>query len=157
MLNICLCTVLPNPLTFLLPVQSSCSICTQRLVQCLWRHRADDARVSASGDTHPCKVTPVILHGVVSPDSGERTPCKVTPVILHGTASAGHPIRGRVVSPDSALRQAFLLSSASRSSTARALSLALPLSLPRALPLAPSHSFVGEQVVSFLLSSMRVG
>jgi len=96
MLNICLCTVLPNPLTFLLPVQSSCSICTQRLVQCLWRHRADDARVSASGDTHPCKVTPVILHGVVSPDSGERTPCKVTPVILHGTASAGHPIRGRV-------------------------------------------------------------
>ena len=34
-----------------------------------------------SGETNPCKVTPVILHGVVFPES------KVTPVILHGVVS----------------------------------------------------------------------
>jgi hypothetical protein len=34
-----------------------------------------------SGETSPCKVTPVILHGVVFPES------KVTPVILHGVVS----------------------------------------------------------------------
>ena len=61
-----------------------------------------------SGDTTPCKVTPVVLHGVVSPVSshsgrptwvcipsvnslrlsytGLNPQCKVTPVILHGVA-----------------------------------------------------------------------
>ena len=34
----------------------------------------------ASAETQ-CKVTPVILHGVVSPE------CKFTPVILHGVVS----------------------------------------------------------------------
>ena len=70
--------------------QVSRSINTRRLVQCVWRHRADGARVPASGDTTPRKVTPVILHGVVSPNS--------------------------------ALKQALLISSVRRSSTPRALS-----------------------------------
>ena len=42
------------------------------------------------GDNPVCKVTPVILHGIVSPDSGDSspdswntTPCRMT---LHGVA-----------------------------------------------------------------------
>ena len=40
---------------------------------------APAAGTPPSGDTAPCKVTPVILHGGVS--------CTVTPVILHGVVS----------------------------------------------------------------------
>ena len=45
-----------------------------------------DLRVKGqiSCDTTPCKVTPVILHGVVCPDT---TPCRMTGVALHGFVS----------------------------------------------------------------------
>ena len=45
------------------------------------KRRRPVARVSRSGDTTPCQVTPVILHRVISPDG------EVTPVIPHGVAS----------------------------------------------------------------------
>jgi len=54
-----------------------------------------------SGDTTPCKVTPVILHGVVSPEVilyGVLSP----KVILHGVVSPKVILHG-VVSPEGAL------------------------------------------------------
>ena len=39
-----------------------------------------------SGDTTPCEVAPVILHGLVYP-------CKVTPVILHRVVSPEDPTK----------------------------------------------------------------
>ena len=41
-----------------------------------------------SGDTHPCKVTLVILHGVVS---RYNTPCRLTGMTLHGVVSSDAP------------------------------------------------------------------
>ena len=38
-----------------------------------------------------CKITPVILHGVVSPE------CTVTPAILHGVASPEHNVAPRML------------------------------------------------------------
>ena len=65
----------------------------------LYMSSAFDIGVSF-GDTTPCKVTPVILHGIVSPDSGYPTRGCIprlrlsytglyppSPVILHGVVS----------------------------------------------------------------------
>ena len=60
---------------------SSCPLFVRKRVH------AEDAW---SGDTTPCKVTPVILHGV----------CKVTPVILHGVFKVTPVMLHGVVSPD---------------------------------------------------------
>ena len=43
-------------------------------VEGMWHAQDQD-----SGDTAPCKVTPVILHGV-----GDTTPCRTTAVTVHG-------------------------------------------------------------------------
>ena len=47
----------------------------------LWDRGTELSHSGANLGITPCKVTPVILHGVVSPE------CEITPVILHGVVS----------------------------------------------------------------------
>ena len=44
-----------------------------------------------TGDISPCKVTPVILHGIVS---GDTTPCRMTGVTLQSMRETRRPLRG---------------------------------------------------------------